>query len=665
MILDELVLHDFGVYGGRQSLTLTPSSSDKPIVLVGGLNGGGKTTILEALQLCLFGGAAPSAARSAGGYEEHLRRRIHRGTGVQEAGVELAFRHTSNGVEQSYRVVRSWAVGRGGSCRETLEILRDGRIDRLATDNWPEQVEEFMPARIASLFLFDGEKVESYADPEEAPALIATAVHNLLGLDIVERLGMDLSALERRKRVDATGPQVVTPADEARDDLERRREQRLALQRELAANNDALDRANRDLRTADERFRREGGDLYAVRDTLEANAAAAARHRSDEERQLRETAAGAAPLLMVHELLAAVAERDRHEQDTAGAAGLAAILQDEHLAMLRLPHIAALKASARSEIETALSGRREQHALVGARDVHLALSSEARLALVGLTGDELGELRHDVQAALARAADVRRADEDAGAALAAIPSAGALEDLSSKRTGLQAEVARLEQAKSASEAALADADRDIAQLREREAKLAEADALERFKGEDADRVLLHSARVRGTLLRFREAVIARHVSRIETLVLESFQRLVRKPGLISELAIDPVTFALQLTAGDGHVMVPGQLSAGERQLLAVAILWGLAKASGRPLPTVIDTPLGRLDSHHRSRLVERYFPHASHQVILLSTDEEISGPYHAALLPFIGRSYRLEFDEAARRTVIEDGYLNGDTRLVA
>lgn len=426
MILDELVLHDFGVYGGRQSLTLTPSSSDQPIVLVGGLNGGGKTTILEALQLCLFGGAAPSAARSSGGYEEHLRRRIHRGPGVREAGVELAFRHTSNGVEQSYRVVRSWAIGRSGSCRETLEILRDGKLDRLATENWPEQVEEFMPSRIASLFLFDGEKVESYADPEEAPALIATAVHNLLGLDIVERLGTDLSALERRKRVDSTSSQVVTPADEARAKLERRREQRLALQRELAATNDALDRADRDLRAADERFRREGGDLYEIRETLEANAAAAARRRTDEERQLREVAAGAAPLLMVAELLTAVAERDRHEHETASAAGLAAILHEEHLAILGLPHVAALGSVARAEIEALLSGRREQHARIGARDVHLALSSEARLALVGLTGDALGELRDDVEAAVARTLDVRRADGDAGAALAAIPSAGAL-----------------------------------------------------------------------------------------------------------------------------------------------------------------------------------------------------------------------------------------------
>jgi len=52
-------------------------------------------------------------------------------------------------------------------------------------------------------------------------------------------------------------------------------------------------------------------------------------------------------------------------------------------------------------------------------------------------------------------------------------------------------------------------------------------------------------------------------------------------------------------------------------------LWGLARASARPLPAVIDTPMARLDAAHRQHLVERYFPNASHQVIVLSTDTEV------------------------------------------
>lgn len=38
------------------------------------------------------------------------------------------------------------------------------------------------------------------------------------------------------------------------------------------------------------------------------------------------------------------------------------------------------------------------------------------------------------------------------------------------------------------------------------------------------------------------------------------------------------------------------------------------------MPAIIDTPMARLDAQHHNQLVERYFPHASHQLVVLSTD---------------------------------------------
>lgn len=242
--------------------------------------------------------------------------------------------------------------------------------------------------------------------------------------------------------------------------------------------------------------------------------------------------------------------------------------------------------------------------------------------------------------------------------MAAAPAAGEMEQLASLRDKLRISAAKVESDLAATLGVLESTDRDLAALREREARLAEAEALERFKGEDMERTLVHSARVRGTLIRFREAVVERHAERIAGLILECFQRLVRKPNLLSGLKIDPATFRLDLMGGNELPLKPEQLSAGERQLLAIAMLWGLARASGRPLPTVIDTPLGRLDSRHRLKLIDRYFPHASHQVVLLSTDEEIAGGYHDRLRQWIGRSYRLEFDEDAGGTVISEGYID-------
>lgn len=658
MILDELVLHDFGVYGGRQVLPLTPVAPDRPIVLVGGLNGGGKTTLLEAMQLCLYGPTAACIDRSAGGYEAYLKRKIHGRTGVRSAALELGFRHTSGGAEHSWRVVRLWTLTPGGACRETLEVFKDGRIDALATDNWAEQVEDFLPQRISSLFLFDGEKVESYADPNAAPALIATAIQSLLGLDVVERLASDLVTLERRKRADRPQAGVSNEAESARGRLAEMDREQCELQRREAECNDQLDRALRDLRTAEDQFRREGGELYERRTRLESEATSAIRSMAAAERELVERAGGTAPLLMVTGLIQAMRKRDGEERETARAGELLKALEREHKAILEMPALAFLSDGDRSALCEALESRRQTHSEIARRPIQLALDREASSVLQSLITGELAEARSLALSSLTRAHDARSALEEAERALAAAPAAGELEQLALARDKLRVAVARMEGNKAAILQALENIDRNMAALREREAKLAEAEAQERFRAEDAARVLVHSARVRSTLIRFRNAVVARHAERIARLVLECFQCLARKPDLITTMRIDPSTFQLELVGADGILLQAGQLSAGERQLLAISMLWGLARASGRPLPTVIDTPLGRLDSSHRTRLVEHYFPHASHQVVLLSTDEEIAGGYHERLKPWIGRSYRLEFDEECGSTVISEGYLD-------
>ena len=86
------------------------------------------------------------------------------------------------------------------------------------------------------------------------------------------------------------------------------------------------------------------------------------------------------------------------------------------------------------------------------------------------------------------------------------------------------------------------------------------------------------------------------------------------------------------------------------------MLWCLARASARPLPAVIDTPMARLDATHRRHLVERYFPNASHQVVIFSTDTEVDRESYRLLQPAVARAYHLTYDERERRTTGEPGY---------
>ena len=55
MIFHRLKLRNFGVYAGEHEIELAPKKKGSPVILFGGLNGRGKTTLLDAIQLLFFG----------------------------------------------------------------------------------------------------------------------------------------------------------------------------------------------------------------------------------------------------------------------------------------------------------------------------------------------------------------------------------------------------------------------------------------------------------------------------------------------------------------------------------------------------------------------------------------------------------------------------------
>jgi len=80
------------------------------------------------------------------------------------------------------------------------------------------------------------------------------------------------------------------------------------------------------------------------------------------------------------------------------------------------------------------------------------------------------------------------------------------------------------------------------------------------------------------------------------------------------------------------------------------------RTSVRKLPIIIDTPLARFDSVHRSKVINNYFPYASHQVIILSTDTEVDEELYSSLSNSISHAFKLDFDERHRSTTAIEGY---------
>jgi DNA sulfur modification protein DndD len=173
-----------------------------------------------------------------------------------------------------------------------------------------------------------------------------------------------------------------------------------------------------------------------------------------------------------------------------------------------------------------------------------------------------------------------------------------------------------------------------------------------------EHIIKSATKVQETLKLFKEKLTLKKLNKLETEVKDCFLYLLHKSNLINRVTIDSDRFKLELYDRTGQLFPKQRLSAGEKQLLAIAFLWGLARVSGRNLPVAIDTPLSRLDSSHRHNLVERYFPTASHQVILLSTDTEIGEKEVNTLREqkAIAQEYLLKYNPHQHQTTIEKGY---------
>ncbi|MVZ89008.1 DNA sulfur modification protein DndD [Microbacter sp. ANSKLAB05] len=654
MILNELVLQNVGTFAGRQVIDLTPPSKAKPIVLVGGLNGAGKTTILEAIHLALYGALASQGGRRTGSYERYLRGLIHRGVpDTKGAAIELTFTAYQEGTEHTYWVRRSWR-STGASVREILLVSVDGRHDRSLTSTWNEHVETFLPRGIAGLFFFDGEQIEALADLERSRQVLGSALTALLGLDLVDRLATDLLVIKRRHRGEQVPEELRQAVDEKMEALTRARQAEEAAaqhERECLAE---LERRKTLFHDTSEQLRAAGGDLLEQREGIEAQSAHVRSRVQQCEEDIRTELGGATPLLQVGDLLEQLLAQSRRELQAQHDGFMVGAFTDrDRLVLDKLTESQVSQATItaiREFLESDRDRRRQ------ASDVENILGISDSAALEHLLGSTLPESRRRLERAVEQRKTLKVELEQTERVLAAIPDPEALGPLTRHREEARNSLHRAEAAAAlATEmAATARAERVKASAAHEAAldKAAQAD----LEAEDDRRLVEHADRVRTTLESLRVEATRRHLERISQLVLEALGMLLRKERLVTDVQIDPDTHTVSLTGVDGHPLPARNLSAGERQLLAVALLWGLARAAGQPLPVVIDTPLGRLDGSHRGHLLDRYFPQASHQVVLLSTDTEIDEEAFARIGPKVGRSYHLVFDRESNATTVEDGY---------
>lgn len=643
MIIKELKLHNFGVYAGTNVFDF---KADKPIALIGGLNGRGKTTFLEAVLLSLYG--KNSFAYSEGRrqtYGQYLKSYVNVADGSKETYVELTFCMNANGTDE-YKIKREWN-GNGSRTSESVTVYKDGEYNQFLTNNWAMFMENVLPSALSNFFFFDGEKIATLAG-ESTSAQMKESIKALLGITVLDHLENDLNRVIARAAKSSVDAEEADKLEKLRKAKEESVEQLASSDEKLAGLRKDLSETQRNLDKLNEEYIAKGGDIVNQRQELIEQRTLLRAKTQGINDELLNASASELPLLLVRDLLFNIREKAEieHDQKTISAAlekmvkALPTYISDE---------------GGKEEIKDFLNYFKKKNTMKG-KDITFDLSDVALAQIQLLLDQRLLDKKLATQAAQDRMEKSRHEVDQIDSYLSVDIDEKAvnalykkIKKLEQKKAEIEAKIELEQEKRKRLNGAMIQAASDFNRKVEAYLKKVELN-------DDRDRIIKYANLSTTIIEKYRVVLQTSKVSEVATTMTNCYKLLASKKTLIDRIDMDPVSLDMIYLNKDGG-KVPGKsLSAGEKQMMVIALLWSLAICSNKRLPVIIDTPLSRLDSVHRQALIKVYFPKASDQTIILSTDSEINNTYYSMMKDNIGDEFTLVYDENSKSTTIKMGY---------
>jgi DNA sulfur modification protein DndD len=655
MWIEKIELTNFKAYQ-YQRFEFPKPEQKRNLVLIGGMNGFGKTTLLEALYLCLYGEDAAHHLARAGlqgiPYAKFLQSALHGNVlTAKRDQMRVSVRLI---IENCYglEITRTWFFDtKGGYYDQEVRLneIRDGISKPLAEDFLVDKLEEHVvPANLAPFFFFDGEEVKKLAD-QDRTSWIKQGMESLMGVVLVKKLRDRLFQYQNNRR--ANGGHNVDKAklDTMLTTLNQKNEQQQQLEYDLDICNEKIVRNQ----TRRDDVQRElislgagGGNIKSIEDVLREEGEK--KHDLDDcRKQLENMLADRLPFHLVSDnLMQSIKARLSKEKIRldwdAQKQGLEPQKNKFITALLNTKEMSNLtdnkKDVLRKCVNTAWESLYSPHPTNCATELlHDYLEPRQRQRLEeSLSTTQLGA--NQIRTLVKQRSDLRARLEqlkNRRIKLESVNDDGVLEKLNQDLTSVQDELEQQNKHLGDLERQATALDATIKQ--ERAAYEREND---HYISSEPTKSIANKAQ---KVIRLIDELLPRlfelKTQELSQAVTRHYKQLAHKQQ-IKNIVIQ-ADGSCRLFS-DGGKEVKFDRSAGENQIFATALFAGLAEVSGYDIPLVVDTPLARLDSQHRKNLLNYWCSDPDRQVILLSQDEEVDKELMESVRPYLSKTYLLE-----------------------
>lgn len=648
MIITKLTLHNFGVYAGDNTFEF---QNHKPVVLIGGMNGRGKTTFLEAVLLALYGANSFAYTESKyATYGQYLRAYTNRADGSLYSYIELEFKLKDENTER-YLIRREWSAN-GLRTREKISVKKDDESNKFLSDNWSMFVENILPSGLSNFFFFDGEKIAELA-VENTNNQMKNSIKSLLGITVLDMLENDISRIISRTSK-KSGNQMQTKELELLRDKKNHAEVALQVADEKIQDIlDSIEDAKKRLEKARMEYSAKGGDIVTQRQDLFSQRSLLGAQIEQDKEQLITISAGELPLIMVQDLLNQILIQVEKEQDT----------KLTQFAIKKM--YAALEGYVKGgEVDSSqvrgFITYMEDKAVREGTDIVFDISDHSLYQLHELVRHNLQAVKRQTLHIMADRVKKQKKLDEIDSYLSVDIDENALARLYKKIKAIEQEILDYEVALATEKNGRRTLNGEFIRATSEYNRYVETMLEQLELSDDAGRILKYSHQAITVLEEYKIRLQKKKIDVLADIMTSCYKKLANKKNLIEKIRMDPITLDFAYLNSEGELVPKESLSAGEKQLMVISLLWALGICSKKKLPVIIDTPLSRLDSNHRISLITTYFPQASDQTIILSTDSEIDGHYYEVMKENVGDEFTLVYDDEKKCSTIKKGYFVGE-----
>ena len=699
MRINEIKLYNFGSYEGQNNFDFSSNNDKERVVVIGGKNGAGKTTLFTAIQVCLYGNFTFGFKTAGKLYLKEIYNLINSKVRLDEnanAYVEIAFNHIDNSELTEYVIRREWYWPKN-ELREALTVYKNNTLlENEELSNFQNYLLHLIPPDMLKLYFFDGEKIADYFMSSNE-VNIHDALMILSGNDTFDILYENVSrVLKISENVQVSAAKEYLEAKQLAEGIANRCNM---LEQEIDSYGQEIESLLMDIEEHKRAYAENGGITLDEWKELQNSLKEEEEKRERLNWNNKVAATDILPFLMIPDLISKVIPQIQQENEFGTYKALKESLESDTFnqvlksAMKHTSSQNPLKDSAiiLDNIRSYLLNEKWNGFNVLfdlSKDDEVAVQAGVNKAL-SFNKNTFKQNRVRINKSIERSKEIRDQLQNS--------NIENFQDYIQELSALEEKIAVLKAKKEFQTESLEHSKEELVVKEGKLSSLKKAFE-KQLKKQSVSAV---SGRVLLLLEELQNYLHESIIKQVERDLNEKFEQLIRKKDFFTRITVESdfsvhilrnqaVAKAdlLSLLRGSGLSLATGalgkaaieelqkihtvetalelrkkikesecmeyvlpveidknRLSSGEKQIFVMALYWAMMNQSKNDLPFIIDTPFARIDTEHRSNITNQFFTKLSGQLMILSTDEELSGTHLEDMKEQISHVYMLEYGD--------------------